>query len=251
MIRNTTERDFDDEARDRPEHSYAYDFDYRMHRYMMRTFQKSLVAGNALELGCYHGHFTKLLHAQFANVEVVDAAADCIEAAKRAVGGGATYHHCRFEDFSPEHRFSNIFLIHTLEHLDQPVDVLSRIGGWLAPQGRLFIASPNARAGSRQIAVAMGLIAHTSAVTAAERAHGHRVTYSFDTLEADVRAAGLTVLDRGGIFFKGLANFQLDQALAAGIVTPEYLDGCYTLGFVYPDLCASIYVVCENDPSKR
>jgi 2-polyprenyl-3-methyl-5-hydroxy-6-metoxy-1,4-benzoquinol methylase len=246
MMPNNATRDFDVEASDRPEHRYAYDFDYRMHRYMMRAFRASFMSGNALELGCYKGHFTRLLCEAFSDVEVVDASARCIEEAGRALDHAAVFHHARFEEFVPRNNYANIFLIHTLEHIDDPVATLARIGQWLAPQGRLFIASPNAHAASRQIAVAMGVIPHASAVTDAERAHGHRTTYSFDTLAADIRSAGLHVFDQGGILFKGLANFQMDKALAADIITPAYLDGCYSLGKIYPDLCASIYFVCER-----
>jgi len=145
----------------------------------------------------------------------------------------------------PQARYDNIFLIHTLEHLDQPAAVLRRIASWLAPGGRLFVATPNAHAASRQIAVNMGLISHAAAVTPAELAHGHRVTYSFDTLAAELGAAGLHPITRGGVFFKGLANFQLDAALQAGVINDAYLDGCYQLGLVYPDLCSTIYYVCE------
>jgi hypothetical protein len=54
----------------------------------------------------------------------------------------------------------------------------------------------------------MGLISHNAAVTPAEAEHGHRCTYSLDTLERDAVAAGLKVVHRSGIFFKALANFQ-------------------------------------------
>jgi len=111
--------------------------------------------------------------------------------------------------------------------------------------GRLFLACPNANAPSRQIAVKMGLISHNAAVTPAEEAHGHRCTYSLDTLERDAVAAGLKVLHRSGVFFKALANFQWDKLLQTDIVTPEYMEGCYKLGQQYPDLCSSIFLVCE------
>lgn len=239
-------RNYDHEAKDHPDHRYAYDFDYRMHRYFMRTFAGLVSDGNALELGCFHGHFTKLLCERFADVEVVEASAECIAVASNAVAGAARFHHSTFETFVPSRRYRNIFLIHTLEHLDERVAVLRRIGGWLERGGRLFVATPNAHAGSRQIAVNMGLITHNAAVTAAESAHGHRVTYTLDTLAADVKAAGLRIHSRGGVCFKALANFQIDSALQAKIISPEYLDGCYELGLVYPDLCSSIYCVCEQ-----
>ncbi|HJP68187.1 MAG TPA: methyltransferase domain-containing protein, partial [Sphingomicrobium sp.] len=138
-----------------------------------------------------------------------------------------------------------IFLLHTLEHIDQPVDLLRRIGTWLSQNGRLFLAVPNAYAASRQIAVAMGLISHPTAVTDGEALHGHQRTYSKDTLKRDVAAAKLNVVDSGGIFFKPLANFQIDQLLEADVIKSDYLEGCYELGKRYPDLCASIYAICE------
>ena len=86
--------------------------------------------------------------------------------------------------------FDAIFLVHTLEHLDGPVEALARIGGWLKDGGRLFVVVPNAQAASRQIAVRMGLIDTNNAVTEGERVHGHRCTFSLDTLEHTARSAG-------------------------------------------------------------
>jgi 2-polyprenyl-3-methyl-5-hydroxy-6-metoxy-1,4-benzoquinol methylase len=245
-MKSADTRNYDAEAQDLSEHRYAYDFDLQMHQYMMRSFRHFFAPGNALELGCFHGHFTRLLDQQFQDVEVVEASRECIDEAARAVGRTVQFHHSTFETFAAPRKYANIFLIHTLEHLDEPVRALTQIGTWLAPGGRLFVATPNAHAASRQIAVAMGLISSTSAVTPAERAHGHRTTYAFDTLAADIKAAGLTVAKKGGIFFKGLANFQLDSALAAGIISQQYFDGCYALGDQYPDMCSSIYFVCES-----
>ena len=81
-------------------------------------------------------------------------------------------------------------------------------------------------------------------------AHGHRRTYALDTLERDARASGLTVTHRSGIFFKALANFQWDRLLKTDIISQGYLDGCYELGQRYPDLCSSIFLVCERGDAQ-
>ena len=49
-----------------------------------------------------------------------------------------------------------------------------------------------------------------------------------------------------GIFFKALANFQWDKLLGTDIISLEYLEGCYQLGQQYPDLCSSIFLMCEK-----
>jgi len=146
-----------------------------------------------------------------------------------------------------DRRFDHVVLTHVLEHLDDPVAVLRRVNDeWLSDSGRLFLVCPNGNASSRQIAVRMGLISHNQAITPAEQAHGHRITYTLDTLERDARAAGLQIVHRSGIFFKALANFQWDRLLATDIISPEYLEGCYRLGPGYPDLGPSSFLVCHR-----
>jgi 2-polyprenyl-3-methyl-5-hydroxy-6-metoxy-1,4-benzoquinol methylase len=169
--------------------------------------------------------------------------------AEKLLGGKATLIHGLFEDVALPCRYENIVLTHVLEHLDDPVRVLKRINDeWLSDSGRFFLVCPNANAPSRQIAVKMGLISHNAAVTPAEAAHGHRITYSLDTLERDAVAAGLKVIHRSGIFFKALANFQWDRLLQTDIISPAYLEGCYAFGQQYPDLCSSIFLLCEKGP---
>jgi 2-polyprenyl-3-methyl-5-hydroxy-6-metoxy-1,4-benzoquinol methylase len=237
-------RDYDAEHRDLPDRKYAYEFDYILRRYLMRALEPHFAGRRALEMGCYKGEFTKLLLERFAEVSAIEASPELLAAARAATAGRARFLAGTFEEIALAERYDAVFLVHTLEHLDDPRRVLRRVRDWLAEDGRLFLVVPNANAASRQIAVAMGLVAHNAAVTEGERAHGHRRTYALDTLEEEAAAAGLKVVARGGVMFKALANFQFDRALAAGIVDEAYLEGCYRLGMRYPDLCASIYLVC-------
>lgn len=238
-------RDYNQEHRDSAG-KYAYDFDTVLRGYMMRTLDPFLRPGRALELGCYKGDVTELIAQRYADVTVVEASDELIAATTRRLGTRVRFVHSTFEAAVLDGTFDAVFLMHTLEHLDDPTLVLRRIGGWLSDTGRLFVVVPNANAPSRQIAVQMGIIPFNSAITDGERAHGHRKTYSLDTLEREAVGAGLQILHRGGIFFKPLANYQFDKLMGGDVVTPEYLEGCYRLGMHYPDLCASIYVVCEK-----
>jgi 2-polyprenyl-3-methyl-5-hydroxy-6-metoxy-1,4-benzoquinol methylase len=243
-----TVRDFNKEILDNTERSYFYGFDYDvMHPFMLKSFEPFFNEGSLLELGSFKGHFTQRLQTRFDDLTCVEASSDAIEEAKQRVGGGVVFINALFEQVSLLKRYDNIVLTHVLEHLDNPVAVLKRINDeWLAPGGRLFLVCPNANAPSRQIAVKMGLITHNAAVTPAEAEHGHRCTYSLDTLERDAVAAGLNVVHRSGIFFKALANFQWDRMLQTDIISKEYLEGCYQLGQQYPDLCSSIFLMCEH-----
>lgn len=240
----TAARDLNREFADTEARKYAYDFDYRMHGYMLRAFEGKLPPGRALEMGCFEGEFTKRLAAIYEDLTTVEGSSELIAIARAAAPERVSFVLSRFEDFQPAQPFDAIFLTHTLEHLDEPVEMLRRIGTWLTPTGRLFVVVPNANAASRQIAVAMGLISHPTAVTPGEFDHGHRRTYDLPALAAHAREAGLRAVETGGVFFKPFANFQFDKLLASGAIGEDYLEGCFKLGGLYPDLCASIYAIC-------
>jgi 2-polyprenyl-3-methyl-5-hydroxy-6-metoxy-1,4-benzoquinol methylase len=238
-------RDYNAESRDSSQR-YAYDFDRVLRRYVLRALDPLLPRGRALEMGCYRGDMTELIAERYDDLTVIEASDELVAAAAARLGSRARFIHGTFEGVELSDRYDAIFLVHTLEHLDDPIAVLRRVNDWLTDAGRLFVVVPNANAASRQIAVQMGLIPHNAAVTDDERLHGHRRTYQMDTLERDVREAGLSIVQSGGVFFKPLANFQFDRLIGGDVISDGYLEGCYRLGMRYPDLCASIWVACAR-----
>jgi 2-polyprenyl-3-methyl-5-hydroxy-6-metoxy-1,4-benzoquinol methylase len=240
-----TARDYDLEHRDGAR-QYAYKFDTLLRRYIMRALDPFLPPGRALEMGCYTGDMTELIAARYADLTVIEASGELVAAASARLGRRATFVHGTFETVGLSDRFDAIFLVHTLEHLDDPVGVLRRVNDWLTDGGRLLVVVPNANAASRQIAVQMGLIRVNDAVTDDEAAHGHRKTYRLDTLQREVLDAGLQIVQSGGVFFKPLANYQFDKLIGGDVISDDYLEGCYRLGMHYPDLCASIWVACRR-----
>lgn len=237
-----------DDSENSESEKYVYSFDYDvMHPYMIKSFEPFFNKGSLLELGSFKGDFTRKFLPYFEDVTCVEASNIAIVEAKQKLDGKVNFVNSLFEKVTLPKRYDNIVLTHVLEHLDDPVLVLKRINEeWLSDKGRFFLVCPNANAPSRQIAVKMGLISHNSAVTPAEAEHGHRCTYTMDTLERDAVTAGLKVVYRSGIFFKALANFQWDRLLQTDIISRDYLEGCYKLGQQYPDLCSSIFLMCER-----
>jgi len=244
----STPRDFNAEFKDNEGRKYGYSFDFDvMHPFMIKSFKPFFRSGNLLELGSFKSEFTKRFLPYFKDITCVEASGEAIEFAQKNLKDSVKFVHSMFEEAVLPDKYDNIILTHVLEHIDDPVFVLKRINDeWISDTGRFFLVCPNANAPSRQIAVKMGLITHNAAVTPAEEKHGHRITYSLDTLERDAKAAGLKVVHRSGIFFKALANFQWDKLLNTDIISKEYLEGCYELGQLYPDLCSSIFLMCEK-----
>lgn len=244
----STQRNYNTELKDTADHKYAYNFDFDvMHRFMLQSFKPFYKQGNCLELGSFKGDFTRRLLNEFDDITCVEASDEAIAIARNEFGTKVKFINALFEEATLPQKYDNIILTHVLEHLDNPVSIMKRINNeWLSDMGRFFLVCPNANAPSRQIAVKMGLITHNNSITQAEEEHGHRITYTLDTLERDARAAGLNVVHRSGIFFKALANFQWDRLLSTDIISEEYLQGCFQLGQIYPDLCSSIFLMCEK-----
>jgi 2-polyprenyl-3-methyl-5-hydroxy-6-metoxy-1,4-benzoquinol methylase len=241
-------RELNKEFQDTENRKYAYDFDYILRDYMIESFKPFFKKnGSALEMGCYKGEFTKKILNHFDKITVIEGSSDLINEAQKNVQNTSkvTFVNKMFEEWIPDQKYDSIFLLHTLEHLEDPIKILTKIKSAISPDGYLFLVVPNADAASRQIAVNMNIISHNAAVTEAEHEHGHRITYSFDTLQRDVSKAGLEVVNKSGIFFKPFANFQFDKIIESKIIDQNYLDGCYKLGFKYPDLCASIFFLCR------
>jgi 2-polyprenyl-3-methyl-5-hydroxy-6-metoxy-1,4-benzoquinol methylase len=240
-------RDLNQEYQDTNKRKYAYDFDYIHRDYMLKRFESHFSPDQkVLELGCYKGEFTKKLTAIFEDITVVEGSSDLITEAKANVNSDkVTFKNSYFEEMDLDQKYDIIFLVHTLEHLTDRPAVLAKIKSLLSKQGKFIVVVPNANAPSRQIAVQMGLIDHNTAVTDGEHKHGHRITYASDTLRSEMIQADFDVVEQGGILFKPLANYQIDLALDAEIIDLKFLEGCYQLGMVYPDLCASIYAICK------
>ena len=241
-------RDYNEEFKDNEGRKYNYNFDVHvMHPYMLRSMAPFFQKGSLLELGSSMGIFTERFLPYFEDITCVEASKEAVDIARERLKNNVKIIHSLFEELNLPNQYDNIVMTHVLEHLDDPVAVLKRVRNeWLSEHGRFFLICPNANAPSRQIAVKMGLISHNQAVTEAEGLHGHKVTYTIDTLERDAKAAGLKITYRTGIFFKALANFQWDRLMETDIISEAYLEGCFQLGQSYPDLCSSIFLVCEK-----
>ena len=189
-------RNYNQELKDTSDHQYAYSFDFDiMHHYMIKSFKPFFKSGNLLELGSFKGDFTKKIFPYFNDITCVEASTLAIDVAKNEIGNKVKFVNGLFEDVNLPTKYENIILTHVLEHIDNPVALLKKINDeWLSDTGRFYLVCPNANAPSRQIAVKMGLISHNTAITPAEKEHGHVTTYTLDTLERDAKAAGLNVV---------------------------------------------------------
>jgi 2-polyprenyl-3-methyl-5-hydroxy-6-metoxy-1,4-benzoquinol methylase len=202
-------------------------------------FRRYIRPGPILEMGPAEGHMTGDLAGLGQPLTLVEGAAPFCDSLK-ARFPAATVVNALFEDFRPAERFQTIVLGHVLEHVDDPVAILARARGWLAPEGRIMAAVPNARSIHRQAAVVLGMLPFEEALNEADLRHGHRRVYNPETFRHDFLQAGLKVEIFGGYWLKPLSNGQIERDW-----TDELLRAFMVLGERYPDIAGEIYVVAR------
>lgn len=217
--------------------TYGVGANAAMVAYSFEVFRRHIRPGPILEMGPAEGLMTGSLAALGQPLTVVEGAAPFCESL-RARFPQAEIVNALFEDFQPETRFDTIVLGHVLEHVDDPVDVLTRTKAWLTPTGRLLAAVPNARSLHRQAAVMMGLLPFEEALNEADHRHGHRRVYNPETFRRDFRLAGLKIEVFGGYWLKPVSNGQIERDWDA-----RMLEAFMALGERYPDIAGEIYVV--------
>lgn len=211
-------------------------------KYSFKVAERFLVGKNLLEMGPAEGVMTELLATTGKQMTLVEGSGlFCDDLRKRFPQANVV--HALFEEYHPAELFDNIILGHVLEHVQDPVDILSRTKQWLKPgTGRLFAAVPNARSLHRQAAVIMGLLKQEDALNEMDIHHGHRRVFNPETYRNAFYQAGLQIEIFGGYWMKPVSNKQIEDNW-----TPQMLDAFMQLGERYPDIAGEIYVVARNN----
>jgi len=216
-----------------------------MRELCVKTFKPYIKKGYALELGCSDGYMTELLSRLVARMDVVDGSKKFISKAKLRNLSNVRFIHSLFEEYKKESLYDYVFATYIMEHINDPQQVLKIISDLIKPEGLLFVVVPNARALSRQLALHMGLIDSLYDLTENDLRHGHRRVYDRIRLNQELTRAGFSIVSQGGILLKLLADFQMEKLIQTGILQEPQINGLYSIGFEYPDLCGSIFSICS------
>ena len=118
--------------------------------------------------------------------------------------------------------------------------LLGAVRAVMRPDAVLHVNVPSATSLHRRLAKAMGLIADLEQMSERNlQLQQHRV-YSLQSLQGDLRTAGLQPLESGGIFLKPFTHAQMRTVL--DVVGADILPGLGVLGTEMPELASEIYV---------
>lgn len=141
--------------------------------------------------------------------------------------------------------FDLVVLSCVLHEVPDPQQLLAAARRFCAPGGRLHVNVPSARSLHRMLAVAMGLIPDPSTTSDTQRRMQQRGIYDAEALEAELRAAGFAVRERGGLFVKPFTHGQMQRLVDDGFLTPQLLDGLDALAGLLPELGSELWVDAE------
>lgn len=202
---------------------------------------RNLIPGNILEMGPAEGVMTEFL-IKSGNAVTVLEGSDIFCKLLAEKFPSIAIENSLFEEYRPKQKFNNIILGHVLEHVDDPVAILKLAATWLAKDGVIFGAVPNAHSLHRQAAVMMGLLPTEDALNDMDRHHGHRRVFNLTNFKEVFVQAGLRIKASGGYWLKPISSKQIEDTW-----TPAMLQAFMQLGERYPDIAGEIYVLATTE----
>lgn len=237
---------------------YFTEYNAVLGHYQVQSCLEHTHGDSLLDLPCGDGTLTEQFSAHFKRVVGVDASAKHLKAAKKRVPQ-AEFYESLIEDFTSDELFDNVVMLNVLEHVADPVSILSKAASLLKDNGRLIVHVPNSNAINRHIAVRMGTLESLEELSPFDiNIAGHRRSYNLNSLRADVDNSGLKLVATGGIFYKMLSTPQMDWFLKTGLWNDggfgwgrvgaqpkdwkaEFCRACYEVGKERPEDCNVIY----------
>lgn len=197
--------------------------------------------GSLLELGVGHGVTAQLFNPHFKHHVILEGSAVVIDLFRKKTEMNVDVRHTFFEDFSTSEKFDVIVMGFILEHVDDPGLIIERYKQFLAPDGKIFIAVPNAKSLNRRLGLELGMIDDIYALNENDVAQGHQRQFCRDTLREFLDSHGCTITWEEGIYLKPLPLGVL-QTL------PRFEDNLVAMlkvGVDFPDLCVGL-LVCTH-----
>ncbi len=219
---------------------YSKGVNYYSIKFRAELIKRFITRGVCLELGPAEGIMTERLVDYFTSVTCVEGSLLLSESLKKKFPT-ATIVTSLFEEFDTDIKFDAIVLGHVLEHVDDPVAILKKYKNFLADDGKIFAACPNARSIHRQAAVIMGLLQNECQLNDTDIHHGHRRVYTPESFRHDFIKAGLKIEYFGGYWLKPLSNSQIEK-----FFSEEMIEAFLILGERYPDIAAEMYIVARK-----
>lgn len=207
----------------------------RRYQYLTQFFRGT----SCLELGSADGQGTKILAKHFDHITAVDGSQEYIDLINTIQPEKITGVCSLIETLDLSDTFDTLICAHVLEHVSDPVEIMSYARKFMDKNSVFIVDVPNANSLHRLAGVRLGHLKSTTELHEGDLRIGHRRVYTPETLRMDIERAGLKTERIGGMFIKPLSNAQISEQW-----DPKLIEAYFELGDEYPDIASEIYAVC-------
>lgn len=216
-----------------------YDFDNEiiLTWYPQRILMNTQGARSILELGVGHGITSNIFSTSFDRHVVIDGSPAVIQNFKERFPRCDTQIiETYFENFTTEERFDVIVMGFILEHVDDPLKIISHYKKFLSPGGKIFLAVPNAEVINRRLGHIAGLLDDMETLSENDLLMGHKRYYTVSSLSEEIDRAGYKVDKMEGLYLK---PFTTSQIISLNL-DKKIIHAMCELGIDYPELSLGI-----------
>ena len=219
------------------ENLYDFDNEILLNWYPQRIVENSRNADSLLELGLGHGFTTNIFNGNYNRHVVLEGSPAVIDNFKEKFPNcTAQIVETYFEKFSTEEQFNVIVMGFILEHVDDPFEILDRYKRFLLPDGKIFLAVPNAEVLNRRLGYLAGQLGNLETLSEHDLLLGHKRYYTVTSLTAEIESAGFQIDKIEGIYLK---PFTTSQIISLNLNEKVIRALCET-GVAYPELSCGI-----------
>ncbi len=194
-------------------------------------------ARSLLELGLGHGFATNQFSKFFERHLVLDGSAAVIDNFRNKFPAcESEIIETFFENFETSEEFDVIVMGFILEHVNDPVQIITKFRKFLTPRGKLFLAVPNAEVLNRRLGQLAGILPDLQTLSHNDVLLGHKRYYTVGSLTSDIAKSGCKVERIEGIYLK---PFKTSQMISLQL-SPEIIRALCEAGVMYPELSCGI-----------
>jgi len=140
-----------------------------------------------------------------------------------------------FEKYKEEN-IDAVEMCFVLEHVQNPVDLLSYYADMMSKGGRIFVVVPNSMSLHRQIGMKISALDDYQKISNGENDLFHVRTYTYDTIMKTVQDANLRVKDIRGIYLKPFPTKTMET------FDEKTIKAFIDMGEKYPEIANAIYL---------
>ena len=146
-----------------------------------------------------------------------------------------------FETFETEKKYDVVIMGFVLEHVEDPVSIMSKYKGMLNENGKIYAAVPNSHSLNRRVGYYAGILDDMKRMSDYDIGLGHKRYYDIDSFKSDCLAAGLKINKVEGIYLKAITTAQIKTLN----FSDNILEAFCKVGRDYPELCVGMLADLE------